>query len=138
MGDGLLAMFPYEGAGDLDARCHDALEAAKAAIADLARASNGGPDGAGAVDEAIRCGIALHPGRVLFGNVGSDSRLDFTAIGEAVNMAARLETMAGELGQSILVSAAFAAAEGERYQSLGHFELKGFAGPREVLMPVGV
>ena len=85
------------------------------------------------MDEAIRCGIALHPGRVLFGNVGSDSWLDFTAIGEAVNMAARLETVAGELGQSILVSAAFAAAEGGRYQSLGHFDLKGFAGAREAL-----
>ncbi|MFP6695770.1 MAG: adenylate/guanylate cyclase domain-containing protein [Alphaproteobacteria bacterium] len=97
-----------------------------------------GGDRVGEVDEAIRCGIALHPGRVLFGNVGSDSRLDFTAIGEAVNMAARLETVAGELGQSILVSAAFAAAEGGRNQSLGHFDLKSFAGAREALMPAGV
>lgn len=86
-GDGLLAMFPFDGASDLGARCRDALAAAQSAIAALA-----GPADSG---EAIRCGIALHPGRVLFGNVGSDSRLDFTAIGAAVNLAARLETVAG-------------------------------------------
>ena len=85
--------------------------------------------------EVIRCGIALHPGRVLFGNVGSDSRLDFTAIGAAVNMAARLETVAGELGRTIVVSADFAAAQGGAYHSLGHFDLKGFDGAREALAP---
>ena len=122
-----LAMFPFEREADLSQRCHGALEAAQAAIEALARA----PD----VDEVIRCGIVLHPGRVLFGNVGSNNRLDFTAIGEAVNMAARLETVAGELGRGILVSADFAAAEGGFYESLGHFKLKGFFGDREALAP---
>ncbi len=128
-GDGLLAMFPYERAADRGQRCRDALDAAQTAVEALA--------GSTGADEAIRCGIALHPGRVLFGNVGSDSRLDFTAIGAAVNLAARLETLAGELGRDIVVSADFAAGEGGKYQSLGHFKLKGLADDREAFVPAG-
>ncbi len=128
-GDGLLAIFPFETRQDLTERCRDALASAEAAIAALADAA--------ADDEAIKCGIALHPGRVLFGNVGSDSRLDFTAIGEAVNMAARLEAVAGELGRSIVVSTDFAKAEGGPYETLGQFALKGFHGEREALSPTG-
>ena len=126
-GDGLLAMFPYDAGSDLGQRCRDALAAAQSAIAALAGAADS--------NEAIRCGIALHPGRVLFGNVGSDSRLDFTTIGTAVNLAARLETVAGELGRDMVVSADFAAAEGGAYLSLGHFALKGFAAEQEVFAP---
>jgi len=129
-GDGLLAMFPYEAEADLARRCRDALtgaQAAQTAIAGLGDDTK--------IDEVIRCGIALHPGRVLFGNVGTESRLDFTAIGEAVNMAARLEAVAGELGRDIVVSADFMNAEGGSYGSLGHFDLKGFEGEREVFAP---
>ena len=127
-GDGLLAIFPFEREADLGQRCRDALNAAQDAIEALT--------GAPGTDEVIRCGIALHPGRVLFGNVGSDSRLDFTAIGEAVNMAARLEAVAGELGRGILVSAEFADAEGGDYEAVGEFKLKGFDGERKVLAPL--
>ncbi len=127
-GDGLLAIFPFTAEGDLGPRCRDALAAAQMAIEALAQAEE--------ADEAIRCGIALHPGRVLFGNVGSDSRLDFTAIGAAVNLTARLETVAGELGRSIVVSADFAAAEGGAYDCLGRFALKGFEGGQDVFAPL--
>ena len=132
-GDGLLATFPYEATPDLAQRCRDALSAAQTAQASIEAELNDSN-----IDEAIKCGIALHPGRVLFGNVGTDSRLDFTAIGAAVNMAARLETVAGELGQDIVVSGEFVAAEGGEsgdYNSLGRFALKGFEEEREVFKP---
>ncbi|MDP6689076.1 MAG: adenylate/guanylate cyclase domain-containing protein [Alphaproteobacteria bacterium] len=129
-GDGLLAMFPFEAEADLGQRCRDALSGAQAAQTAIAGLGDDTE-----IDEAIRCGIALHPGRVLFGNVGTESRLDFTAIGEAVNLAARLETVAGELGRDIVVSANFMRAEGGAYTSLGHFALKGFEGEREVFAP---
>ncbi len=54
--------------------------------------------------------IALHVGKVLYGNVGTDARLDFTVIGPAVNEAARIELLCKELGHNLLVSQAFAAA----------------------------
>ena len=52
--------------------------------------------------------IALHVGTVQYGNVGTDARLDFTVIGPAVNEAARIEVLCKELGQPLVMSAAFA------------------------------
>lgn len=127
-GDGLLAIFPYENDADAGERCRQALAAAKSAVAALAEMT--------VEDEALRCGIALHPGRVLFGNVGSDQRLDFTAIGAAVNLTARLETVAGNLGRTIVVSAAFAAKAGGEFESLGEQKLKGFAKAQTAYAPV--
>ena len=47
--------------------------------------------------ERFRFGVALHVGRILYGNIGGGNRLDFTCIGPAVNLAARLEKIAGRL-----------------------------------------
>ena len=57
--------------------------------------------------------IALHVGEVLYGNVGSPRRLDFTVLGSAVNEAARIEALCGSLDQPVIVSSAFAQAAGE-------------------------
>ena len=47
--------------------------------------------------ERFRFGVALHVGPILYGNIGGGNRLDFTCIGPAVNLAARLEKIAGKL-----------------------------------------
>ena len=47
--------------------------------------------------ERFRFGVALHVGRILYGNIGGGNRLDFTCIGPAVNLAARLEKIASQL-----------------------------------------
>jgi adenylate cyclase len=52
--------------------------------------------------------LALHIGDVLYGNIGSGNRLDFTCIGPAVNCAARLEKLTAQLGRAILASGDFA------------------------------
>ena len=57
----------------------------------------------------VRFGLALHVGQVMYGNIGGGNRLDFTCIGPAVNLAARLEKVAAQLGQTIVASAEFAA-----------------------------
>ena len=77
--------------------------------------------------ERFRFGVALHIGKVLYGNIGGGNRLDFTCIGPSVNLAARLEKMAGRLHRTVLASAAFAAACPDRWQDLGEFPIAGFS-----------
>jgi adenylate cyclase len=77
--------------------------------------------------------VALHIGELMYGNVGSVNRLDFTCIGPAVNLAARIEALSGEIGRTILASRAFAAhAPAEALMPLGEFSLKGVAAPQTV------
>ena len=126
MGDGLLAVFPVE--GDQAATCARALDAAAAAgVAVEALAAEGCP--------ALRFGLALHLGEVEFGNIGTRRRLDFTAIGPAVNHASRLEALTKELGEPVLASAAFARAAGRPMRRLGSFALRGVEGEVEVFAP---
>jgi adenylate cyclase len=132
VGDGLLGIFPV--ADDPAAACHAALAAAADAGAALAqtnaeRAESGEP--------RLRYGLALHVGDVLYGNIGSARRLDFTTIGPAVNLTARLETLARDLGRDLVASAAFAGYCPESLTSLGPFRLRGFREPQEVFAPAG-
>jgi adenylate cyclase len=88
-GDGVLAMFPFEEGSHAGAdACGLALAAARDALGRLGEV-NARRAAAGASE--IRCGIALHAGDVMYGNVGSARRLDFTATGPAVNEVCRLE-----------------------------------------------
>ncbi len=80
--------------------------------------------------------IALHVGEVMYGNFGAVDRLDFTAVGPAVNEVARLEKLCEPLGRRLLMSSRFARSavtecEG-RLKSLGQFTLRGVGEPKEV------
>ena len=80
-------------------------------------------------DRPFAVGIAMHYGRVAFGNIGLVAQRDATIIGNAVNTAFRLEMVMKELGQKLLVSHAFAEAlqptERARLHDLGRQKLKG-------------
>ena len=78
--------------------------------------------------------VALHRGDVLYGNVGCDSRMEFTVIGPAVNETARIESLCGALGHSILVSKNFAEASTtpDRFISIGRHALRGVREPQEL------
>ena len=79
--------------------------------------------------------LALHFGDVLYGNVGSPDRLDFTVVGPAVNEAARIEAMCRTLDQNPVISSAFAEAAGasrDRLVSLGRYALRGVQQPQEL------
>ena len=83
--------------------------------------------------ESLRAGFALNVGQVTFGNIGSRDRLDFTVIGPAVNEASRIEPLTKTLGQSILMTAAFAQLQpAADIRSLGFQVLRGVREPREI------
>jgi class 3 adenylate cyclase len=128
-GDGLLAIFPVTGKSPR-AACDAALRAATAARAGMAhldeeRRDRGLPP--------LAFGAALHLGEIFWGNIGAANRLDFTAIGPAVNLASRLEGLCKPLGETVLVSGALAAQTDTRLISLGMHSLRGIASPCEVL-----
>jgi adenylate cyclase len=127
MGDGLLAIFPIAANDDAGAVCRRALSCARAVrarIAELPRDERG---------DAIRFGLALHVGEVMYGNIGGGNRLDFTCIGPAVNLAARLEKVASKLGETVVLSADFAAHCRDEFRRLGEHAVAGFAAPQTVL-----
>jgi len=124
MGDGMLAAFAVV----LDDRAEVCAAALAAAEEVLARVEALNIERRNAGQTATALDISLHIGRVLYGNVGSDTRLDFTVIGPAVNEASRIEALCEPLGQALLVSQAFveaATASRDRLVSLGRHRLRG-------------
>jgi len=127
IGDGALAIFPV-GDARRDA-CDAALRAASAARVGMAhldkeRSRQGLPP--------LPFGAALHVGEMLWGNIGAADRLDFTAIGPAVNLVSRLEGLCRPLKQTVLVSGALAAETEAQFIRLGTHALRGIGSPCEV------
>jgi adenylate cyclase len=129
IGDGILAIFPDD---DRMRACGRALEAAaklrgRIALVNARRESARLP--------VTDTHLALHVGELLYGNLGSPRRLDFTVLGAAINMAARMEALCGSLDQKVIVSSAFAEAAGDARKclvSLGRYAMKGIARPQEL------
>jgi adenylate cyclase len=121
----VLAIFPVVGGAPHDA-CIAALRAVSAARAGMAH-----------LDEARRqqglpplpFGAALHLGEMLWGNIGAADRLDFTAIGPAVNLVSRLEGLCRPLNKAVLISGTLAAETGMPLIPLGTHVLRGIASP---------
>jgi adenylate cyclase len=128
MGDGLLAIFPIKSDSDPGEVCARALAAAYEARGNVAALNRPVRIEIG----VVRFGLALHIGKVLYGNIGGGNRLDFTCIGPAVNLAARLEKLAAKLGRVIVASDEFARHCGADFQALGKFPLTGFASEQNV------
>ena len=134
IGDAMLAILPVNGNGDGAARhaCETALAAADEAVASLARMND---ERRTAGKPVINAGLALHIGEVLYGNIGTPDRLDFTVIGHAVNLLSRIEHFCAEAGHSMVLSADFVKTAGIQARSLGKHPLKGFAAPQEIFGP---
>jgi len=127
LGDGLLAVFAVQ--RGTERACSDAVSAAidaqsRNAALNGRRAAAGGP--------ALDLSIALHFGDVVYGNIGTARRLDFTVIGPAVNEVSRMETLGKSLGHALLLSESIARSCGRPVQALGPHALRGVAGMREM------
>lgn len=124
IGDGVLAIFPVTSTpGEA---CDASLRALTAVCAgmthlDVSRQAQGLPP--------LPFGAALHFGEILWGNIGAADRLDFTAIGPAVNLVSRLEGLCKPLGRNVLISGAVAAEATTVLMPLGEHRLRGIADP---------
>lgn len=126
VGDAMLALWitrkPEAGA---------ALAACRAAVA-LSEAAPGRPDGDGA--DLLPTRAAVHAGAIVLGTLGAAEHYEFAPIGDIVNTASRLESLAKKLGVGAVVSAVAAPARGEvSVRPLGSFLLAGKTLPVEVL-----
>jgi adenylate cyclase len=81
--------------------------------------------------------VGLHFGRVHYANIGSREHVQFTGIGQDVNIACRLGSMCGQVGQPVLASATFASFSPTPMTDLGSFSLKGIAAPVSLYAPAG-
>lgn len=129
MGDGLMALW-----GAIDPQPDHAARAirAAAAIARALRADNAGRD------RPVRLRVGLHSGPVVVGNIGTPSRMNYTVVGDTVNLAQRLQELARDLipdaEVAVLISAAAAAQApiGLQVQEVGRHQLRGRSEPTEV------
>ena len=117
IGDSVLAIFPSGGTeSGSGSACENALNAARQS---LQKASS-------VVElSELEFGLGLHFGEVLYGNIGSATRLDFTVLGQAVNIAARIEGQCATLKQRLLFSEDFASRISEPKQIVTKTRLKG-------------
>ena len=127
MGDGLLAIFPLSEPEACANLLHAVTEARRAIDA-----LNERDHGTGRAP--LNYGVGAHVGDVMYGNIGSRSRLDFTVIGPAVNMASRLETLTKQTGRKVLLSREFAdlVASDFELERVGEYPVRGFKDPIEL------
>ena len=90
IGDAMMAIF--NAPIDLEQHETKAIQTALKIKQDMAEA-----------DLGIEIGIGINTGEAVIGNMGSDSRFDYSAIGDAVNLAARLESSTKEVGEDIVI-----------------------------------
>ncbi|HBA60958.1 MAG TPA: hypothetical protein DCZ92_09080 [Elusimicrobia bacterium] len=130
MGDSVMAVFtPLLGSG------HFASDAVRAAVE--MRQALAAYNASGKAPAEIKFGIGVHSGRLVAGNVGTLSRLEYTFIGDTVNTAARLQSKTKDFSTDILVSQAVldglaGRAADLRFESAGSAELKGKKKPVEL------
>ena len=131
MGDAMLAVFQIGDHQSAETAAHRAIRSAKVAQDNLEAVSNQRvADGL----PALRAGISLHLGAVVYGNIGAASRLDFTVMGHAVNLVARIQSLTGKMNEEILFSPEIA----QHYRvavSVGEHAFKGIPKPVEIFKP---
>jgi class 3 adenylate cyclase len=123
MGDAVMAIYtPLLGSADYAADAVRAAVGMRKALAEF--------NASGKAPGKVEFGIGIHAGRLVAGNVGTAARLEYTFIGDTVNIASRLESRTKDFGTDIIVSGqvlakAGASLDGARFEPLGKATLKG-------------
>ena len=122
MGDAMLVVFRITPEMPVREAAMGSLRAARAVHQRLPELETGPLD----------AGIAIHLGEVVYGNIGAKSRLDFTVMGNAVNIVARLQQLGGELKEPILLTGPVAKHLVGAVLSIGDHRFKGIRDTIEV------
>ena len=129
IGDAVFAIFPVDDNARPKAdMARAAMGAARDAVGRVAK-RNAALAGSGA--PAIEFGISLHYGQVMYGNIGTDRRLNFSVIGPAANEVVRLEDICKSLGMQVVASSAFQTISGQQLVPLGRHDAPGIKGGLE-------
>ncbi|MCD6282902.1 adenylate/guanylate cyclase domain-containing protein [bacterium] len=130
MGDGVMAIFgaPVPRENPSEDALRAALQIAELVVDRMDDIVHGLPV------PHFRVGVGIHYGTVVMGNVGSSRRMDYTCIGDVVNVASRLESETKTFGTAILISREVHEHIGEGFtcEHLGAVKVKGRAEPVEV------
>lgn len=140
IGDAALAIFPIDVASTAVVEhteqcavhrraCSAAVAAAREAIQRLETLNRERRERG---EKALGSGIAMHLGRVMYGNIGVPERLEFSVIGAAANEAARLQSLCKELDRPVLASREFADVMPGIWTPMGRHALRGVSTQREV------
>ena len=129
VGDGMLALFGL--ATDPAAACRQAISAAAAIAGHVAELNDLLCHD---LREPIRFGIGIHGGEVIVGEIGYRDHMVFTALGDAVNVAARLQDMTKSLGCEVIISDQVCVAAGLAADALDprEVEIRGRTEPLHV------
>jgi adenylate cyclase len=128
IGDGLMVIFGVPLSSGVE---EDACQALRCARKMLAKVEDLNRSGESRDFPDIKIGIGLHTGTLTCGNIGSRNRLEYSVIGETVNLASRLETLTKEFKTDVVMSAATYAAVKKYFADLpdlGKVAVRGFAG----------
>ena len=127
LGDGFFAIFPYKSKAEATKAAHNAIQAVQAGSQNLAEQNQ-------AADRRLSFGVrtAIHAGSFHYGNIGGGDRLDFTAIGPAVNYTARLLSSAAAQNIDHAVSQAAAALLDKSDAPVATAHFKGFDGEQQI------
>ena len=109
-GDGLMALF-----GAPAQQREDPIRAVRAALTMLERLDGFNQYRLQCGEAALRIGVGIHTGEVVAGNIGPDTRMEYGVVGDAVNLASRVQGLTKEVGAAILVTDVTAARLQERF-----------------------
>jgi len=131
MGDGMLATFALKEGQEAEA-CKMALQATRLMMCRIA-SLNTEREQKGLL--TMELDVALHVGEVMYGNVGSSDRLDFTVVGPAVNEVSRMEGLCDALSTHVLLSDEFVSHATdcqEHFDTAGLHSLRGVRKPKQL------
>jgi adenylate cyclase len=109
-GDGLMALF-----GAPVQHGEEPIRAVRAALTMLERLDTFNQHRLQGGEAALRIGVGIHTGEVVAGNIGPDTRMEYGVVGDAVNVASRVQGLTKEVGAAILVTDVTAARLEERF-----------------------
>lgn len=129
MGDGILSMFPIDAYQNKTACCDAAIQSARGSVEALSNVNQKrSADG----NLPLAMGIGLDLGTVIYGNIGTLDRLDFTVLGGAVNTASRVQDLCKKVGVPFLMTRRVVDPSSFVRQSKGTHDLRGLDESLEV------